>query len=213
MGDKESSLWPRKEDLIDLIGELRDLRFRMVSLQASADRVLQLLEEALPFRGGGGTVESVVAYNPGPPRMLSLVLPEAPPRLEIHWGSWPGTTVYREVRDLWRHLVFQALEQAHARGVKLPREPFEQAAAFFTFHFGSIKVRDVDNYTVRFIINALRHAGMLAGDSFDRLSIAVRGMADGPVRTEVLLVEDRELPFRWVNRWQEVPDLEPDPVF
>lgn len=198
----------REEDLAVLAAGMRDLCFRMVSLQACADRVLKLLEEAAPSCCGGGAVESSVVYRPGPPRVLCLVLPEAPPRLEVHWGSWPGTTVYREVRDLWRDLVLGALEQAHARGAELPREPFAEAAAFFTFHFGGAKVRDVDNYTVRFIVNALRHAGVLAGDSFDRLSIAVRGMPDGPVRTEVVLVEDRELPFR--SLWDQFPELGAD---
>jgi hypothetical protein len=119
-------------------------------------------------------------------------LPETPPRLGVHWTSWPGGRAYVEIREDWRNLVRGVLEGARRKGLALPDRPFGLCAAFFTFHFGSGRHRDVDNYSVRPVLNALRHLGVL-GDV--EPAVVVRGLPDAPERTEVVLVEDAELPF------------------
>ena len=189
--------WGGTGALAELAAGLSRLTVAMVSVQAAAGSLLQDLMEALPERDPGPAGRpGEVRYLPGPPRLLHFVFYEGPPRIEVHWGTYPGAASYAEVRDRWRRVVAATLEEARRRGMPLPTSPFGPSAAFFTFHFASSRVRDVDNYSTRFILNALRHHGILRDDNFDCLSLAVRGFSDGPLRTELTLVEGIELPFR-----------------
>lgn len=181
----------RENGLDKLTAALSDLCVAMARVQAAASQLLDDLLEAL--LGAAEAPAGTACYDPGPPRLLGLVLPEAPPRLDVHWGSAPGISSYAEVRERWRRLVGKTLESA--RGALPLDRPFERAAAFFTFYSGGRAV-GVENYTVRFVLNALREGGVLVDDTFDRLVITVRALAGLPLRTEVVLVEDMDLPFR-----------------
>lgn len=188
------------QELAEIADNLSSLCATMVRFQIAADTLLKKIKEALPeeeIAGFRGAAETVAAYEPGPPRALALVLPDAPPRLEVYWGAWPGAKAYAEVRDHWRSLVRAALERLRLAGC-LPEKPLSRAAAFFTFYVASSQPWDVDNYSMRFIINALRRERVLLDDTFDRLTIAARGVQAAPSRTEVILVECPEWPFQAV---------------
>lgn len=183
--------------LIDIAGGLSNLCVHMVQFQAAADAVLKRLKEVFPE---GASVqnfageEATAVYEPGPPQAFGFILPDAPPRLEVYWGAWPGVKAYAEVRDHWRGLVRAAVEKLRLEG-GLPKEPLNRAAVFFTFYISSSQPWDVDNYAMRFVINALRHERILVDDSFDRLTVAARGVQGSPTRTEVVLIERPELAF------------------
>lgn len=130
-----------------------------------------------------------VGYDDGPPKTLGLVLPEFPPRLEVHWKKLPNRENYRAVRDRWFSLIETALEAAEEYGVPLPRDPFKRGTLWVTTFYGKALARDPDNYTAKFIIDALRRNRIIEDDDYSRIQIVLRGSAKGPARTEVLVEE------------------------
>lgn len=153
-----------------------------------------------------------IGYVEEEPRAFQLVLPEFPPRLEVHWQVLPTRENYKAVRDRWFSLVRTAIHTAKAAGVPLPGEPLSRALVVIKTCFGSALSRDPDNYTAKFIIDALRRENILKEDDIEQVQIVLRGSKEKPPRTEILVAEIwdehealisgvtsriRRVPFEW----------------
>lgn len=169
-----------------LLEELDELNFRIASLSAQVASFERLLSECVavpcsPVSGCKGF------YDPGPPGQLYLYIPVAPPYLRVAWNRWPSQTNYRQVRQLWYGYVQEAL-----KGVILPLEPFRQAVVVFKFTWGDTRTHDVDNYAVKFIVDALVKNNVLADDSCEKMSLVVLGEKKNFWATQVLVTQQVE---------------------
>ncbi|SMB96688.1 hypothetical protein SAMN00808754_1589 [Thermanaeromonas toyohensis ToBE] len=164
-----------------LLEELDELNFRMASLSAQVASFEKLLSECVAVPGSPAS-GCKGFYDPGPPGQLYLFIPVAPPYLRVAWNRWPSQTNYRQVRQLWYGYVKEAL-----KGIALPLEPFQQAVVVFKFTWGDTRTHDVDNYAVKFIVDALVKNNVIAGDSCEKMSLVVLGEKRSFWSTQVLV--------------------------
>ncbi|MGB9905690.1 MAG: hypothetical protein ACPLQO_13630 [Desulfotomaculales bacterium] len=167
-----------------LLDELDELNFRMASLSSRVAAFERLASEVfqIPGKVAAGCKG---AYDPKL-KQLYLYIPAAPPYLRVAWNRWPSSTNYREVRELWQGYVREAL-----KGLNLPVEPLEKATVVFKFTWGDSRTHDVDNYAIKFMIDALVRNGVLKGDGCEEVSLVVFGEKSSDVwSTEVLVVPD-----------------------
>lgn len=167
-----------------LLEELDELNFRMASLSsriATFEKLVAGLLE-IPGKVAAGCKG---AYDPKL-KQLYLYIPAAPPYLRVAWNRWPSSTNYREVREVWQGYVREAL-----KGLNLPVEPLEKATVVFRFTWGDSRTHDVDNYAIKFVIDALVKNGVLKGDGCEEMSLVVFGEKSSDVwSTELLVVPD-----------------------
>jgi len=168
-----------KEIAATVLKELDELGFRLASLSAQIATFEKVLAECM---GVTCKISACKALYDPTYRQLYLYIPVAPPYLRVAWNRWPSQTNYREVRQLWYKYVCEAL-----KGIELPLEPLEEALVAFKFTWGDTRIHDVDNYAVKFIIDALVRARVLADDNCERLSLVVFGERKNFWSTQVLV--------------------------
>ena len=121
-------------------------------------------------------------YEAGPPARLWIRLPYLPPSLNV-WSRQHWSKRHREIRDLTEHMMFLAM----CKRVRM----FRQAEVRVTYYFRDRRKRDPDNYTPKGILDALRHAGILADDDAESISLPqpeFRVDSKMP-RTEIVILE------------------------
>ena len=89
-------------------------------------------------------------------------IPEIPPSLNV-WSRWHWAKRKRYLDQLTKDIG------QLARAMKLPR--FERATVQVVYCFRDKRLRDKDNYSGKFMLDALRHAGVLAEDNSEVLSL------------------------------------------
>jgi len=112
--------------------------------------------------------ECWVGFNPEPP-ILRMKIPILPPHLKTFLGEKP-VRAYQIQRDYWLGLISDLVATARKAGVLDGFSVFKKATIWFSFH-GS--TRDNDNFTIKFIIDALLYNKIIEDDSNDRVSYAV----------------------------------------
>lgn len=181
-----------------ILNELDELGFRLASFSAQMATLEKVLSECISIPSKISACKAF--YDPGIPQ-LYLYIPVAPPYLKVAWNRWPGQTNYRQVRQLWCRYVEEALKD-----VDLPLEPFQEAVVIFKFTWGDTRPHDVDNYAVKFIVDALVKNKVLAGDTCERMSLMVLGERRSFWSTQVLVTLHVEqlVPIREIIRhWEK----------
>ncbi|MGI9951276.1 hypothetical protein V3F56_02850 [Moorellaceae bacterium AZ2] len=173
-----------KELTLSLLRELDELSSRLASFSTQALAFEKALTE---YSGIPGKTSECQALYDRDLQQLYLFIPVAPPYLKVVWNRWPGQTNYRQVRQLWYSYVENAL-----RDVVLPLEPFERAVVAFKFTWGDSRVHDVDNYAVKFIIDALVRNGIIAGDNCEKLALMVLGEKGDFWSTQIIVTPGLE---------------------
>jgi len=196
----------RKKDYSKLLAtlseELENFSFRMSSTQTQILKAQKTI--ALVNASANGELEGMTelekqcwsAYEKGPPQKFYLTIPVAPPRLEIHWQRWPQIDNRKEVREAWYNFVNVAWDKAAwGRRENLPRRPIDSFIAAFRFNYGDKIKRDVDNYAIKFIIDALSRRSIIADDDSEHMSLFITARYGGEWRTEVLIYETPEITY------------------
>ncbi|MCM1227546.1 MAG: RusA family crossover junction endodeoxyribonuclease [Clostridium sp.] len=111
-------------------------------------------------------------------RKFTYTLPEIPPSNNRFIGR----------RNNWE---YQSEKKRWARMISLlcvpkPKKPFEKAKVRLTYRFKNRIRRDPDNYSGKFILDGLVHAGIITDDSFGNIELILCGGydKDNP-RTEI----------------------------
>lgn len=194
-----------------LIDEIENLAFRMTAVQTQLLKVQKAIAIMSGEPGGMTELEKKCwsVYEKGPPHKFYLTIPVAPPRLEIHWQNWPQANNRSEVREAWYNFVKAAWDKA-AWGWRenLPRRPIESFIAAFRFNYGDEIKRDVDNYAIKFIIDALSRCSIIAGDDSNRMSLFITARYGGEWRTEVLIYETPEINYLPPDLMDEIDRME-----
>ena len=109
-----------------------------------------------------------------------LQIPEIPPSLNV-WSRWHWAKRKRYLDQLSRNIGQLAL------ATKLPR--FERATVQVLYYFRDKRLRDKDNYSGKFILDALRYGGVIAEDNSEVLSLPEPGFEvdQGRPRVEVFI--------------------------
>ena len=85
-----------------------------------------------------------------------ISIPEIPPSLNV-WSRWHWAKRNRYLNELSRNMTWLA------KYAKLPR--YDRATVQVVYYFGDLRPRDKDNYSGKFLLDALRHGGIIAEDN------------------------------------------------
>lgn len=113
-----------------------------------------------------------------------LTVADTPPSNNLFLGNSHNFNVYRREKERWQWKIKMAIGKNNTL-----KAPLERAEVCITYFFPDKRRRDPDNYSGKFILDALVREGVLVDDSFDniRLSLAAELDRDFP-RTEIRLM-------------------------
>lgn len=170
-----------------LADEIENLSYRMTTVQTELLKVQKAIVAVSEGNLKANDIDTQCKgeYREGPPQEFYLAIPVAPPRLEIHWQNWPRATNKSEVREIWNNLVHVACRKAKS----YPVNPIQKFIAVFRFNYGDNAVRDVDNYAIKFIIDALAECNIIVGDDSNRMSLFITSAYGERWETEILIYE------------------------
>lgn len=90
---------------------------------------------------------------------------------------------YQEEKKLWAQKIAVCCRPR-------PPKPFARAQVQITYHFPDRRRRDPDNYSGKFLLDGLVHAGIIADDSFGCIDLILRSdTPQKPPYTEIKITE------------------------
>ena len=98
---------------------------------------------------------------------MIITINEIPPSNNEYMGNSRSFHLYRREKDRWHLLVRAAISER-------PKEPYKKAAVSLLYFFPDRHRRDPDNYSGKFILDALVREGILADDNFDVITLTVQ---------------------------------------
>jgi crossover junction endodeoxyribonuclease RusA len=110
-------------------------------------------------KGGGGVNEATVTWQATVthnPLRIWLCIPALPPSLNV-WSRKHWRIRHAQVKALTTNLLGLRLENG------LPK--VERPRVQLVYYFRDNRKRDPDNYAGKFILDGLRHAGIIADDN------------------------------------------------
>lgn len=130
-------------------------------------------------------------YRESPSRMLCIEFSETVTRLQPRKGPWPSLTNEATVRKKWRLLVDRALQTIE----NLPSELFSKAVCLFVHEFNERynKNSDPDNYSVKYIIDALKKNGVIKDDNGNSILIVQTTKPSAEPSTKIYIKEVQDL--------------------
>lgn len=118
-------------------------------------------------------------------RSIKITLKGVPPSLNRFAGR-ENAQEYRAEKETWTNAVMWTIK---AQGCKPPR-PFERARVTILYYFPDNRRRDPDNYSGKMLLDGLTRGGVIADDSFSRITLTVAGDIDRQApRTEITIRE------------------------
>ena len=174
--------------------QLDELSRMLVEVQLKLD-VFQKEQEKNAFDDMQSPADGTLEYLPGPAQELKFVVDIFPPKVRVHpellyAKNKQGPSTYSEVRDQWFTTLKNLLLQNRDKLTGL--QTFPRAIAWFTFYFPDQKVRDVDNFSVKLINDALVKCRILEDDDHRVLSVVVTAAVDEQnPRTEIVIASDQ----------------------
>lgn len=116
--------------------------------------------------------------------MLKLVIPALPPSNNKFLGNSHSFRPYLAAKQEWHWMVRAAL----SRSGQKPDRPLRHAVVTLRYFFPDRRRRDPDNYSGKFILDALVREGVLADDSFGCVTLRLEAETDKEnPRTEVFI--------------------------
>ena len=120
---------------------------------------------------------------------IRLTVNAIPPSNNKYLGNSHNFNEYRREKEKWRWLVRAAIQEKPAR-------PFDRATVSITYHFSDRRRRDPDNYSGKFILDALVRDGVIRDDSFDCVILRIEQGEPDRKRPHVDVVVSEELGIR-----------------
>lgn len=118
--------------------------------------------------------------------MVKYIINEIPPSNNKYMGrgSRGLTMQYQSEKKRWARDINIVI------GRNKPKVPYKRATVTLTYYFKTRHRRDPDNYSGKFILDALTECGVIEDDSFKCIDLVLRGSYDKEnPRTEILIEE------------------------
>lgn len=113
-----------------------------------------------------------------------ITVKEIPPSNNKYMGNSHNFNIYRREKERWHYLIKAALY-----GIKKPQKPLEKVMVHITYHFKDRRRHDPDNYSGKFILDALVLEGIIKDDSFGVIELKLTGAVDKTnPRTEIEII-------------------------
>jgi len=116
-------------------------------------------------------------------QQIKIIVSAIPPSNNEFMGNSHSFRVYKAKKEEWHWLIKAAIHQK-------PSKPFSHAAVSITYFFPDKRRRDPDNYSGKFILDALVKEKVIMDDSFDVITLSLNAETDryNP-RTEIEIAE------------------------
>lgn len=112
---------------------------------------------------------------------IKITIPQIPPSLNKYAGR-KNVWEYRKDKQEWAELIYYSSRRLKA--------PYEKASVIITYYFKDKRRHDPDNYSGKFILDGLTARGIIKDDSFDCITLTVKGDYDKEnPRTEIQVIE------------------------
>ena len=120
--------------------------------------------------------------------MIKITIPYLPPSLNkwsrMHWAE------ARQIKKQWEHdIYYESYKYYELRDKAI--YPLTKAKVRIKFYFKDKRIRDKDNYTPKFILDALVKAGILQDDNADAIG-----------QTEIIFGFDKTDPRTEIEVWR-----------
>lgn len=107
---------------------------------------------------------------------------DVPPSNNKYLGNDHSNHIYRKDKEMWEWLVYVSI------GDRKPLEPIKKAEISLIYYFKTRTRRDPDNYSGKFILDALVKAKIIKDDSFKCVELRIKGKYDKTnPRTEIVI--------------------------
>ena len=116
---------------------------------------------------------------------LCITVPALPPSNNEFMGNSHSFHPYREKKTEWHWRIKAAIQ-------KKPARPFRKAVVRLHYCFPDKIRRDPDNYSGKFILDALVREGILADDSFSVVTLLLSAEVDRQNPRTEIVVEGEE---------------------
>ena len=179
--------------MLNYYQELEEISRKLVEVQLLMG-VFQNKIEKEAFSSTQRPEKGGIEFLPDYPQEFKISVNIFPPKLRVHpeliyFKNKRGPSTYSQVRDLWFSTILNLLQcnKDRLEGFKT----FTKALVWFNFFFPDEKIRDVDNFSIKLINDALVKCKILEDDDHRIMSVVIRGAVDqlNP-RTEIVVVED-----------------------
>lgn len=179
--------------MLNYYRELEDISRRLVEVQLLMGMFQNKIEKEA-FSNTQKPAKGKIEFLPGHPQELKISVNIFPPKVRVHpellyLKNKRGPSTYSQVRDLWFSTIMNLLQHNKDRLAGL--QTFTKALVWFTFFFPDEKIRDVDNFSVKLVNDALVKCKILKDDDHRIVGVVVRAAVDhvNP-RTEIVIAED-----------------------
>jgi crossover junction endodeoxyribonuclease RusA len=116
---------------------------------------------------------------------IKFTIPAIPPSNNKYIGR-DAKWEYQNFKKLWCGYV-----AVYCRDK--PEKPFEKSVVRIQYYFRDKRRRDPDNYSGKFLLDGLVAAGIIQDDSFDNITLEIRGGYDRKKpRTEIEITRTEE---------------------
>lgn len=118
---------------------------------------------------------------------MKITVNAIPPSNNQFMGNSHSHYEYHRVKEEWHWLIKAAIKER-------PGKPYEKSKVTITYFFKDKRRRDPDNYSGKFILDALTKEGIISDDSFDAVTLVLaKGEPDNKnPRTEIEVKEITE---------------------
>ena len=115
---------------------------------------------------------------------MKIVVNDIPPSNNKFLGRSVPPVVYQNLKREWHWKIKAKINER-------PKESFKKAIIRITYYFKDKRRRDPDNYSGKFILDALVRENIIEDDSFNSVSLWLYGKVDKDnPRTEIEVLED-----------------------
>lgn len=117
---------------------------------------------------------------------IKIVVPAIPPSNNKFIGNSHSHWLYKKPKEEWHWMIRAAL----TRTADKPKAPIKRATVTLRYFFKDRRRRDPDNYSGKFILDALVREGVLVDDSFENIRLVLIAEVDRKnPRTEIYVDE------------------------
>lgn len=115
---------------------------------------------------------------------IKITVNDIPPSYNHFLGNSRNFNIYRKLKEEWYWLIKSSI------GREKPPKPFKTSEITICYYFKDRRRHDPDNYSGKFILDALVREGVIEDDSFKNVKLVLVGDYDKEnPRTEVTICE------------------------
>lgn len=117
--------------------------------------------------------------------VYEYIIPQIPPSMNRYLGK-NNRYEYARAKEEWARIIKYAC-------LKKPTKPIVRSKVTITYYFPDGRKRDPDNYSGKFLLDALQRAGIIEDDSFNNIELSLRATFKNGSKNQRTVIQVQEL--------------------